>query len=242
MKRIFCALLGVALFAGHSVFAASWNVFGVDNRVDMTSTSYPWSTIGYLDSGCTGTLVARNLVLTAAHCVVENGTMKYIGNFNPNYIGGYSRRKSWVKRATWGSGIPETYRADDWAILELEDNLGDDYGWMGTESTVRTYVALAGYSEDYHGGQTAGVHVDCQFRDTLGGFWMHDCDNARGASGGPMFYQNSAGEAYIVAINVAERRDNGTTSLHLGAYEESHANIAVPVKAFLAKLRELKGE
>lgn len=239
MTRPFFVL--VLLAANAASFGQTWNVFGADDRVALTSTRYPWRTIGKIDSGCTATLVGKNLALTAAHCVLEGGSLRYIGNFRPNYIDGMSADSSWVKRVWWGTRYPDSNRGDDWAILQLDDNLGDTYGWMGVASESRTYVTMAGYSGDFKGGQTAGVHVDCRFRDTLGSFWLHDCDTSRGSSGGPMFYLNGD-SATIVAINVAERRNGGDSSLFLDWYETDHANIAVPASAFLSKLRELKGE
>ncbi len=237
MKRTFAFVLCLAVVPA---FAQSWNVFGADNRQEITSSQYPWRTIGKIDSGCTATLVWKNLAVTAAHCVVEDGKLKYLGYFRPNYMNGSSQDSSWITRVTWGTGTPEINRAADWAILELADNLGDRYGWMGTDSSPRHYVATAGYSEDFQGGQTAGVHVDCNFTDKSGAFWLHNCDTARGSSGGPMFYEQGSA-AYIVALNVAERRNGGETSLHLNSYDAAHANIAVPVSTFAAKLKELRG-
>lgn len=60
------------------------NVFGKDDRIPVLSNKYPWSTIGRLESSgendglyiCTGTLIGRDLVLTNAHCVVDEATGK----------------------------------------------------------------------------------------------------------------------------------------------------------------------
>ena len=42
---------------------------------------YPWRTIGYLYNGqgsCTATLVYKNVVVTAAHCVIDPATKKLV--------------------------------------------------------------------------------------------------------------------------------------------------------------------
>jgi V8-like Glu-specific endopeptidase len=57
--------------------------FGSDDRFVIRDTSYPYSTVGKVQSAegsCTGTMVGRRLMLTAKHCV-SDGYMK----FTPSY-------------------------------------------------------------------------------------------------------------------------------------------------------------
>ena len=53
------------------------NIYGADDRYVYRDTSYPWSTVGRVGTtsggSCTGTMVGRNLMLTASHCMQWNG-------------------------------------------------------------------------------------------------------------------------------------------------------------------------
>src|SRR5689334_8140305 len=86
------------------------NVFGPDNRIALTTSEYPWRPIGKVfGMGCTGTLVYKDLVLTAAHCVVDSATKKMrtdITYFRPNYKSGSSTAESWISHVWWGTNDP----------------------------------------------------------------------------------------------------------------------------------------
>jgi protease YdgD len=156
-------------------------ILGEDNRIPVTKREFPWTAIGRIDlviegkedGNCTGTLISRNLILTNSHCLVEseenprpiiprsakqNGNVRIV--FKPNL-----REDDFAQedRATvidyaygWEAGVKWS---EDWAILKLDRNLGDKYGYLGWRTlnfsnskvlkALKNQVRLAGYSGDY---------------------------------------------------------------------------------------------
>jgi V8-like Glu-specific endopeptidase len=211
--------------------------------------AWHWRTIGRISvSACTGTLVGPDLVLTAAHCVIDTNTGKLrddIGEFFANVIEGASRHHSGFVHVWWGTNNPDNFRGHDWAILKLAQPLGVDYGWLGVNGTsVENFpneITVAGYSTDFLDGLTASVHHNCQVHAKYAdkNLVLHDCDTARGSSGGPVLRLYN-GQLTIVGLNVAEYRDGGNTSLHLPYYEDKHGNIAIPAQEIVDKIIEIQ--
>ena len=219
------------------------NVFGLDNREGITSSEHPWSAIGRLSNGCTATLVANNIAVTAAHCVLANGdaggglssgTMY----FYPNYKNGSYDDYAIVDWFWWGTGYPGALRSSDWAILRLDRNIGDDYGWVGARPyffAAGDFVSVAGYSDNWSFGQTASIHRDCQVQRVENGLLLYDCDTGRGSSGGPVFGW-FVDHYELIGVNVAEYREGGEVTLNLPYYSDNYASIGIPLSPFFADL------
>jgi protease YdgD len=236
------------------------NVLGDDNRVAMTSDKMPWSSIGRINIGqsgtCSGTLIAADLIATAAHCVVDPTTKLFYHltrpvTFHPNYKYGQSNHQAKIISVTVGTFDTKAEPWNDWAVARLDAPLGNLYGVMPamkfSGDQLKTQgpltVTLAGYSGDFLKGETAGVHQNCQLRelvkeDAVKKIVTHDCDMRPGSSGGPIF-TTIAGRPFIVAINIAEKNNFIAVSQALGLkifYNlNSSANFAVTADKLFAK-------
>ena len=210
-----------------------------DRRVPMTSRKYPWSAVGRVQGTtsdeqgyhCTGTLIAEDIVLTNAHCVIdpETGEFSKKIEFMPNTIDGQYQDIAQVEQVVYGTdfkqgrGIPHT----DWAIMKINQPLGRKYGYLGwksipTQTLVKNPDAFffVGYSSDFPTqnyqqyfsagrGWTASYEAGCSIVGEQRGLLLHDCATAKGSSGGAIIGV-IGGEPYIVALNNAEKTNSQT--------------------------------
>jgi protease YdgD len=219
------------------------NVLGIDDRVPLNNmNSFPYRTVGVVSGNGgyrgTGVLVYKNLVLTAAHCVMDQKTKKIatdVTYFECAVANKRIRDKSRIEWIWWGTSTPDTDRENDWAILRIADDLGTKYGWLGTTDKIPRQAILVGYSQDYNNGGTATTAI-ARFRKRQGGLLLHDGACTRGSSGGPLIAKDSEGKIKVVALGVAEYRQGGENSLKLAKYSDDVANIAVPASRFIQPL------
>ena len=211
-----------------------------DDRIPMIDTEYPWSAIGRFvledaDNAeighCTAVLIADDLVLTNAHCIVNPKTHETYNAyfmFEPNMIDGIldnPEDRAQVTGGVYGTDFRDNDASpnpNDWAIAQLDHPIGDKYGSIPLQvlplkvfrNNPGTFT-MVGYSFDFPDpkifttlrggrGRTSSVQENCSVLGELDdGVLIHNCDTRGGASGGPILAWIDD-KPYIVAVNSAE--------------------------------------
>ena len=96
---------------------------------------YPYTAIGLLANGCSGTLIGKRFVLTAAYCIFNPESKQWEQNldFYPGINGndrpfdGVKWKNAWVTK-----GFAEQGNWDlAFGLVELQSDVGDQNGWFG---------------------------------------------------------------------------------------------------------------
>ncbi len=255
------ALMGMLVGLAGSATPAAASVFGADDRHSLDVTQQPWTALGRIELHaadvppvgargpfpiCTGTLVAADLVLTNAHCVLDLRTgrvTKQVIWFRAGMEGRRATTDAYAVRVWHGTRRPDSQRGLDWALIQLNARLGDQFGWMEVEDDVQPLalhdLAFVAYAQDFRAGLVASMQRNCSVFtfDALRGYYRHDCDMNAGSSGGPLV-DLASGTPKIVAINAAHTARQAIS--WFAQFGIGKANVAVSANRFRRLLRQLR--
>jgi protease YdgD len=146
----------------------------IDHRARVDIEAYPWSSVGkiYNSTGgaCTGSLVGQNKVLTAAHCIFNARTGRFIRpeliHFLLGYAGGRYRANVIIEHYEIGPGYDPAAAAKnpaaDWAVLTISTSLGEEFrplDLVHAPLVKNAPVMLPGFAQDHAFVMTADT--DC---------------------------------------------------------------------------------
>jgi hypothetical protein len=200
---------------------------------------------------CTAFAAAeRHIVVTAAHCVIENGELRR----HPKLYAEYHDRRFrkvfdsdvvWVGMSDWHKE-PER----DVAILFVRTGLPDSIqpfkirqsGFAGNNAQD---IEAIGYSAHVDDGERLVLDPACHIHMENDGAWLrhdmmfHDCAMTDASSGAPLLVRDADADYAVVGIHVGERLGEGGRSQFDVPYDLDTTNFAVKSSMFYSVIEEL---
>ena len=114
-------------------------LYSVDNYPIRTAVKIFYTSYDTLRQRCSGILIARNLVLTACHCVGVFDSLMSLVFFDSLYVfpafdngqeNSVYQKSRGIEFITFSSNLKNYYH-DDIALIKLDDDIGAKTGWVG---------------------------------------------------------------------------------------------------------------
>ncbi|WP_420585392.1 trypsin-like serine peptidase [Ruegeria sp.] len=190
---------------------------------------YGWEAVGRLDTGtrgfCTGTLIAQDIVLTAAHCALDKSTGRPYAPGEVTFRAGLSNGKSLADRKVVQIAVHPDYvkhtslsnaaiRADV-ALMRLEEpipySVADPFA-LHSGRVAGNEVSLASYGR----GRSEAITRErsCRILQRQQGLITFNCDITFGSSGSALLARN--GPRWQILSVVSAVGTNGRHKIGLG--------------------------
>lgn len=190
--------------------------------LDTADDARSWEAVGRLDSAvsfCSATLIAPDLVLTAAHCLYDPEGVR-LADADLTFSASLRHGRAEAYRSIRASHIPEDYPgpvtgsqsrsiAFDVALLELDRPIPEQTVApldLGAAGQVRDVVTVVSYGRDRE--TVASIEEGCEILAEEGRVHILSCSVVSGSSGAPILRVED-GRAEVIAVVSAVAEWNG---------------------------------
>lgn len=194
-------------------------------RLTLRTDLLGWEAVGRVELGggyCTGTLIATDLVLTAAHCVYTRGgarrpveDMSFRAGLRDGQAIAESAVKHIVAHPAYRPGRPPDWTnvRHDVALLQLQDSIPSGVASpfrINPPVTAGRDVSVVSYAAGRD--QALSRQRVCQVIGQNAGLMVFDCDVYFGSSGAPVFSRGHGPARIVSIVSSGSRSPEATVS------------------------------
>jgi len=204
----------IRIFANACVFTVLACAVSAETRVISLQEQPDWNAVGRVNKGgfktsgsCTGTLIAPDLILTAAHCTPNGLTAALLPDYT--FVAGWNRGEYAASRKFAQVYLPEGHKAgpltidgivNDIALVRLDAPIPlDIVRPLPLSALPDSALAFLGYRNDrLHAPQ---MSTDCAHQKATDGVIFMDCEVVSGNSGSPVIDMSPVGPRVVGVVS-----------------------------------------